>query len=301
MAVKDRHIFRHLKRGIPRKLRTGDFPYMSVLYTLAFSAVFMLLYQPFSSSAWFSMTTLRLAGLTMLFFSLSVIVLLVSKSMFIDFCRTRAVRLWQYIAWSIVEFLAIALLYVGFTLLFSLGNYSSSLTLIVKAIPCVALILLIPYSAIFLLADHYQSLSDDASDSLSETSVSNGGNRTLKERMINFADDSGILRFSIDIDSILYIKSEGNYVNLFYEKGENLESYMMRIPISSLETRLSGSPIVRCQRSYLVNTRRIRMMQNDGKSSYIIIDNDRVPVIPMSQTYASAVSDALSNRVPFEG
>ena len=114
--------------------------------------------------------------------------------------------------------------------------------------------------------------------------------------MINFVDDGGVLRFSIDVDSILYIKSEGNYVNLYYEKGETIESYMMRIPIGSLETRLAGSPIVRCQRSYLVNTRRIRMMQNDGKSTYIIVDNNRVPVIPMSQTYSSAISDALTGR-----
>ncbi len=290
----DIHIVKKLRRGIPRKLRTGDFPYTSVFYTLAFSAVFMLLYQPFSSSAWFSLATLKLAGLTILFFLLSVIVLLVSKSMFIGFCRTRAVKLWQFILWSLAEFLAIALLYVVFTLFFSLGNYGSAKVLIIKAIPCVALILLIPYSVIFLLADRYQSISEKSQDSDAETSARNNVCRTLKDRMINFVDDFGVLRFSIDVDSILYIKSEGNYVNLYYEKGGNLESYMMRIPIGSLETRLSASPIVRCQRSYMVNTHRIRMMQNDGKATYIIVDNDKVPVIPMSHTYASAVSDALS-------
>lgn len=293
----DKRIVEKLRRGIPRKLRTGDFPYSSVLYTLAFSAVFMLFYQPFSSSAWFSLTTLRMAGLTVLFFTLSVIMLLISKAIFIRFCRTRAARLWQFILWSLAEFLAIALLYVVFTLAFSLGNYNSISALIFKAISCVALILLIPYSATFILTDYYQSLAERRSlDRDSGTTTGSKDDRTQKDRMINFVDDGGVLRFSIDVDSILYIKSEGNYVNLYYEKGETIESYMMRIPIGSLETRLAGSPIVRCQRSYLVNTRRIRMMQNDGKSTYIIVDNNRGPVIPMSQTYSSAISDALTGR-----
>ncbi len=290
----DKRIVEKLRRGIPRKLRTGDFPYSSVLYTLAFSSVFLLLYQPFSSSAWFSLKTLKLAGLTVLFFSLSVILLLISKAVFIKFCRTRVTRLWQFIIWSLVEFLAIALLYVVFTLVFSLGNYNSVCSLIFKAIPCVALILLIPYSITFILTDYYQSQEEREPDSDAGTPTGSKESRTLKDRMINFVDDGGVLRFSIDVDSILYIKSEGNYVNLYYEKGEDVESYMMRIPISSLEAKLSKSPVVRCQRSYLVNTRRIRMMQNDGKSIYIILDNDKVPVIPMSQTYASAVSDALA-------
>ena len=290
----DKRIVEKLRRGIPRKLRTGDFPYSSVLYTLAFSAVFLLLYQPFSSSAWFSLKTLKLAGLTVLFFSLSVILLLVSKAVFIRFCRTRVARLWQFIIWSLAEFLAIALLYVVFTLVFSLGNYDSVCSLIFKAIPCVALILLIPYSITFILIDYYQSQEERGLNSDAGTPADSKESRTLKDRMINFVDDGGVLRFSIDVDSILYIKSEGNYVNLYYEKGDVIESYMMRIPIGSLEAKLSKSPVVRCQRSYLVNMRRIRMMQNDGKSLYIILDNNRVPVIPMSQTYASAVSDALS-------
>lgn len=290
-------VSRLLKRHIPRRLRTGDFPYTSVLYTLVFSIVFMFLYRPFSSSAWFSLTSARIAGLTVLFFAGCVVLLCISKALFIRFCSTRAAKLWQFILWSIAEFIAIALLYVGFTEIFALGDYHTAGSLILKTVCCVMLILLIPYSVIFAVTDSLQSKETPADDSRNATEKQQSSTdpvNSLKERMINFTDDSGVLRFSVDVDSILYIKSEGNYVNLYYEKGDGVASYMMRIPIGSLETRLAGTPLLRCQRSYIVNTRRIRMMQNDGKATYIILDNDSVPVIPMSHSYTSSISRVLT-------
>lgn len=284
-------IERLMKRHLPRGLRTGDFPYLSVLYTLAFSIAFMFLYRPFSSSAWFSLSSARLAWLTVLFFAACVVLLSISKALFIRFCRRRASKLWHFLLWSLAEFIAIAVLYVGFTAFFDLGNYSSPGVLLLKTVFCVMLILLIPYSAIFAALDRGRS-ADSASGRGPE--IPRTGTDSLKDRMINFTDDAGVLRFSVDVDSILYIKSEGNYVSIFYEKGESVSSYMIRTPIGSLETRLAGTPLLRCQRSYIVNIRRIRMMQNDGKATYIIVDNDKVPVIPMSQTYAPAVSRALT-------
>lgn len=287
-----------LKRHIPRRLRSGDFPYMSVLYTLVFSIIFMFLYRPFSSSAWFSLTDARIAGLTVLFFAGCVVLLCISKALFIRFCSHRAARLWQFILWSIAEFIAIAVLYVAFTELFSLGDYPTAGSLLLKTVFCVMLILLIPYSVIFAVTDNLQTRetpADEKDEAKEQTPPQNPVN-SLKDRMINFTDDSGVLRFSVDVDSILYIKSEGNYVNLYYEKGEGVASYMMRIPIGSLETRLAGTPLYRCQRSYIVNTRRIRMMQNDGKATYIILDNDNVPIIPMSHSYTGTISRVLTGR-----
>ena len=286
-----------MNRDIPRKLRNGKFPYSSILYILLSSTVFMLLYIPFSPSAWFSVRTPSLAFFTALFVVAEVCVLSASSSLFAAFCRKRkSVKLWNYILWCTAEILVISSVYVCITRFFSLGHYASGLSLWLRTLLCVTLILTIPYSVIYLHFARRDRRRRSASvgrygeneDERCERPV-----ESVKERMIKFTDDDGELRFSADVDSVLYVKADGNYVKIFYEKDDELASYTLKSPIGTLETRLSGTPLVRCQRSYIVNTRRVRMMQNDSRALCIIVDNDKVPVIPMSQSYAAAVSDAL--------
>ena len=288
-------IFNFMNRDIPRRLRMGKFPYSSILYILLSSTFFMLLYMPFSPTTWFSVRTPQLAILTIAFVFIAVGILVLSNALFISFCRTRKCKKWNYILWCIAEIVAISIAYICFTLIFSLGNYHSSASLWVKTFCCVTLILSIPYSIIYA---YFESLerkrrtemqqNNDSRDEFHEPAV-----KHLKDRMVSIMDDSGELKFSVDLDSVLYIKSDGNYVNIFYEKGDAVVSHTLKMSIGTLEEKLAGTPLVRCQRSYIVNTRRVKMMQNDSKATYIIVDNDRVPVLPLSPNYATAVLKAL--------
>ncbi len=294
---------RHLNRDIPRKLRSGKFPYSSILYILLSWAFFMLLYIPFSSSAWFSVSTPASAFFTIVFVVAAVGILSASNSLFAVFCRKRkSVKLWNYSLWCISEILVISAAYVAITRFFSLGHYVSELSLWAKTLLFVTLILSIPYSIIYWRSADREKMRRTASVGRYGENESGAEPvrdpetpaESVKERMINFTDEDGELRFSADVDSILYVKADGNYVNIFYEKGDEVASYTLKSPIGALEARLSGTPLVRCQRSYIVNVRRVRMMQNDSRALCLIVDNDRVPVIPMSLSYAAAVSEALS-------
>ncbi len=285
-----------MNRDIPRKLRNGKFPYSSILYILLSSVIFMLLYTPFSPSAWFSVRTPKLAFFTILFIVTETCILSASSSLFAAFCRRRkSVKLRNYILWCAAEILVISVTYVFFTDFFSLGRHTSGLSLWIRTFLCVTLILSIPYSVIYLRSASREKMRKSASVGRygEDSAVRQRPAESVKERMIGFTDDDGELRFSVDVDSVLYVKADGNYVNICYEKGDELSSYTLKTPIGTLEARLSGTPLVRCQRSYIVNTRRVRMMQNDSRAMCIIVDNDKVPVIPMSQSYAAAVSDAL--------
>lgn len=285
-----------MNREIPRKLKNGKFPYSSILYILLSSVIFMLLYTPFSPSAWFSVRTPSLAFYTILFIVAEACILSASSSLFAAFCRRRkSVKLWNYILWCASEILVISVTYIFLTDFFSLGRHASELSLLVRTLLCVTAILSIPCSVIYLRAARREKMRRSASVGRygENAAVLRRPAESVKERMIKFTDDDGELRFSVDVDSVLYVKADGNYVNICYEKGDELASYTLKSPIGTLETRLSGTPLVRCQRSYIVNTRRVRMMQNDSRAMCIIVDNDKVPVIPMSQNYAAAVSDAL--------
>ena len=283
-----------MNKSVPRNLRLGNFSYTSVWYTLFFAAIFLIIYEPFSPSVWFSLCDFESAIKTSLFFILALIIMMISKAIWLHFCSRHRAKNWIYVTWTVGECAAIALLYLSFTSICSLGSYASIASMVVRTIFCVVSILAIPHSLIYAVSSYIQ-VKDDMDMLKMETAVPVDEKEVedMSQRMINFIDDSGVLRFSVDLDSILYIKSEGNYVNLFYEKGESLSSYMMRMTISSLETKISGTPLVRCQRSYIVNAKRIRMMQNDGRGAYVILDSDACPVIPLSQNYASSLADVV--------
>ena len=288
-------ICKFMRRDIPKKLRMGKFPYSSILYILLSSTFFMLLYMPFSPTTWFSVRTPRLAILTAAFIFISVGILVVSNALFISFCRKKRGRIWNYILWCTAEIVAISLAYICHTRIFSLGYYHSSTSLWVKTFCCVTLILMIPYSIIYVSCDRRERKRREEAQRDNSTGdlVREHVDKPLKDRMVSITDDSGELKFSVDMDSVLYIKSDCNYVSIFYEKGDAVVSYTMKMPIGTLEEKLAGTPLVRCQRSYIVNTRRVRMMQNDSKATYIIVDNDHVPVLPLSPNYAASVSRAL--------
>ncbi len=297
MGIRNSRFIQAMNKSIPRSLRLGRFPYVSVLYTFLFAVFFLFIYNPFSTSVWISYRPLGIALKTILFFVLAIIIMTLSKAIFLQYASRHRAKNWIYILWSVGECAAIAVLYLAFSSVFSLGSYISTGSMILKTIFCVCSILVIPHTVIYITASYTQVREDME---LLKTTASDDApprqDNLLSQRMINFIDDSGVLRFSIDIDSILYIKSEGNYMNLFYEKADGTASYLMRMTMSSLETKVSGTPLIRCQRSYIVNTRRIRMMQNDGKGAYIILDADNVPVIPLSQNYASALADAVLKK-----
>ena len=284
-----------MNKSVPRNLRLGKFSYTSVWYTLFFAAIFLIIYNPFSSSVWFSLYDFDIALKTTLFFVLAFIMMMLSKFIWLHFCSKHRTKNWIYILWTVGECSAIALLYLSFTSVLSLGSYVSIASMVLRTLFCVVAILAIPHSLLYAVSSYIQ-VRDDMDMLKMENEappVRDDELRDMSQRMMNFIDDSGVLRFSVDLDSILYIKSEGNYVNLFYEKGESLSSYMMRMTISSLETKISGTPLVRCQRSYIVNAKRIRMMQNDGRGAYVILDSDACPVIPLSQNYASSLADVV--------
>lgn len=60
-------------------------------------------------------------------------------------------------------------------------------------------------------------------------------------------------------DEFLYAESDGNYVNVYLQKGENVRKEVIRISISSFEEQLAGIPyIMRTHRAFIVNLKKVK-------------------------------------------
>jgi DNA-binding LytR/AlgR family response regulator len=151
-----------------------------------------------------------------------------------------------------------------------------------------ALVLLLPYSVLWL----YFSWRDkkEQIERLADYPSSLENSRD----MIPFYDDKGILRFSIKKENLLYLESAENYVNICYLNKGKVSKYLLRDTLKKIEENFSGTEIVRCHRSYMVNFEKVKVIRKDKDGLKLEFDNPSVIDIPVSKTYVNTVMQTFS-------
>ncbi|MFA6813062.1 MAG: LytTR family DNA-binding domain-containing protein [Bacteroidaceae bacterium] len=98
---------------------------------------------------------------------------------------------------------------------------------------------------------------------------------------------------SIDPEDILYIESEGNYVNVHYRQGDKIIYKQLRSTIKQMEESLQNhSMFIRCHRAFIVNINHISSAQGNAQGYQLTLSNVHQE-IPVSRTYLKNLKDAL--------
>lgn len=97
--------------------------------------------------------------------------------------------------------------------------------------------------------------------------------------------DFGKAKLRIKLSELLYIVSDGNYVNIVCMKNDQVEIYRVRATIKSLTIGLSRyKTLAQCHRAFLVNTNKIsHVSKPKGKSEIYLRGYEKS--IPLSKTY----------------
>ena len=115
-------------------------------------------------------------------------------------------------------------------------------------------------------------------------------------RLIQFRDSQGKHKMSLSEESIFYIESQDNYVQIFYNLEGKMSSYLLRCSTQKIEENLEGTPIVRCRRSFLVNTTKIVRYGKEKGHFTITLDNPSGKTITVTPAYYRTVLTQLDNR-----
>jgi len=84
---------------------------------------------------------------------------------------------------------------------------------------------------------------------------------------------------SLQSEDILYIEAQDNYSRVVWTEGNRKKEKLLRTTIKNLEEQLSGTDILRCHRSYLVNCSRYSIYGDSrGFSMKSAVDSFKVPV-----------------------
>ena len=300
---------------IPKFMTSSRYITVTIASIVLFSAIFLFTYQPFSLAMWFSSTNMVSILFTLLFYVAAIVILILSRLIMFRLQDRYVITHGQYILWLAAEALVITLLYTYVTYRYFTGSGLTIVDISSRTLLCVTIIIAVPNLTVMFYAAYrtkceeldaaqyeIERISEEYNRLLSEAEVERRVSEMLPKgeaqhkspHMVQFYDNGGTLRLTIDINALYYLESEDNYINVHYKHNDKILSYLLRCKISSIEKSLEGSTMVRCHRSYIVNTSKIRFMGEEHRMHFVTLDDESIKRIPVSKSYYSNLLSSLN-------
>ncbi|MBR6439155.1 MAG: LytTR family transcriptional regulator [Bacteroidales bacterium] len=289
------------RKKLPHYLIEKNNLVVQVTITVLFAIAFLAIYYPFSNTAWFSVEDEKRFIYTAFFIIFSTIFLIFSRIM-MYYTSKRLIRFTfpKYILWNTIEVLIIGLFHAYISLrIMRISIYSPAL-IIGKSI----LISIIALGFPFIVTDLSFALIDarrilniarrviKLNEANNNKNVKTSGSESLVTEnpdIINFHDYTGAQKFAVKLENIYYIKAEGNYINVFYNNKGGISSFVLRNKIQAIEDAFAGTPLMRCHRTYIVNSNNIKLIRNDSDGYYIDFNQEGLESVPVSNTYREKI------------
>ena len=277
------------QKPLPKYLNEKQNIIRLILFTSLFALVFINAYSPFGAEMWYNLTRLQFFTYSSLTILVGVLVVVISRILMFHLSKKHIINIWQYLLWICAEIFSMALSYALFEKLF-LKDARLFSDLVRVSSRNTALVLLLPYSILWLYFSwHDKKEQLEILEDL-PTFPENARN------MIPFYDDKGILKFSIKKENLLYLEAAENYVNIYYLNKGKVSKYLLRDTLKKIEEHFSGTEIIRCHRSYMVNFEMVKVIRKDKDGLKLEFDNPSLADVPVSKTYVNAVMQTFSKH-----
>lgn len=293
MAVR---FFKNLVKELPAYLLMPYQMIVQVIFSAMFAVIFLNLYVPFSQTSWFEMRDMETFFYTAGFIFLALLILIFSRVLLNSIKKQVRVTVLFYIIWCFIDILLIAGIYTWVTV----DIIQPELTVGViwrNALLKTLLALGIPY----LISSMYFTIVDK-NNTIRLMNYSNVvSDETIypDEQKITLFDNNGALKLSVNSSNLYYIESDDNYIKVWYtdSKGE-LQQYMLRCRLKTVEESFKDSMLVRCHRKYIVNMQKVAVLRKESDGYCLDLDNELIAPLPVSKTYTDNVLQEFSNERP---
>jgi hypothetical protein len=284
--VKDKSMVDFQKPIAPYLNEKGNIVRL-ILFTSLFALVFINIYSPFGVDRWLNLDQLEFLTYSSLVILTGVLVVVISRIIMYNYGKNHKIDYYGYFAWIFAEIMAMALFYALFEK-YILKDSRLFIDIVKQSARNTALVLLMPYSVMWL----YFSWRDkkEQIEKMADIPALSGAARD----MIPFYDDKAVLKFSVKKEYLLYLESAENYVSICYLNKGKVSKYLLRDTLKKMEETFSGTEIIRCHRSYMVNFEKVKVIRKDRDGLKLEIESPSAIDIPVSKTYVDNVMQTFS-------
>ncbi|MDY0104430.1 MAG: LytTR family DNA-binding domain-containing protein [Lentimicrobium sp.] len=252
-----------------------------ILFTAAFALIFINVYAPFGVDVWFNVSRWTLLLYSSIITLTGVLVVVISRIIMFKTRHRYKLKVGQYLVWVMAEVFFMGLFYTLYQKLI-LGDLRFFPDLMVISAQNTALVLLLPYSVLWL----YFSWSENKRKL---ESINSPDETALLMDMVHFRDERGTLRLSVKTDMLVYLEAADNYVYIYYLDGKRQIRQVLRNNLKKLEEELVRTSLVRCHRSYMVNSNRVVLIRREKEGLVLELDLPEKLNIPVSKSYVANV------------
>ena len=285
------------KKYIPGYLRERYQLLGTVTFAALFSVVFLLVSIPFSNNAWFRLGNSTFFGFTAIFAFLSLAILIVSRVVMYKTRNRLRMTYCGYTAWCLAEILLITTLYTIFTVTIAQPEDQNGLVIFLHALVYAFVCLGVP----FLIAGMFFTIIDqnrtirlmNMQDVVTEETPAEGAT----DQKFTLFDNNGVLKLSVSSANLYYVESDDNYIKVWYSDNKgDLQTYMLRCRLKTVEESFAGSDLLRCHRKFIVNMGKVKVLQKVGATYEITLDNEAIAPIPVTKTYIENVLKVFQEK-----
>jgi hypothetical protein len=258
-----------------------------ILFTALFALIFINIYKPFNSQAWYPyISEFMYFVFSSLIILTGVLVVVVSRICLYYWGRKRETGLYNYLVWMLMELFFMSLFYTFYTCY--VNPERDYLNVFKESLLNTLLVLLLPYAVLHLYFAYrdkdkqLQALRDDDAPS------------APKPNVYSFYDEKGDLRLSVTRENLLYIEAADNYVNIWYLNKDVLTKLLLRNSLKTMEKNLLQTNVVRCHRSYIVNLETVNVIRRQKDGIYMEFGVAHLPDIPVSKKYDDKITKWFS-------
>ena len=253
-----------------------------ILFTALFALIFINIYSPFGADKWFNLTSIQFLTFSSLVILPGVMVVVISRIIMYQLSKKYTINLTHFLLWITAEIFAMALFYSMFQKIF-LNDTRELIVLVKMSARNTALVLLLPYSVAWLYLSWKEK--KEQIELFSDTQRV----QDTTPDMIPFYDEKSVLRFSVKIARLLYLEASENYITIYYLNKGVISKYLLRATMKRMEENLTGTSILRCHRSYMVNFEKVKVIRKDKDGLKLQLDHPEIIDIPISKTYSDNV------------
>ena len=285
------------KKYIPGYLRERYQLLGTVTFAALFSVVFLLVSIPFSNNAWFRLGNSTFFGFTAIFAFLSLSILIVSRVVMYKTRNRLRMTYWGYTAWCLAEIFLITTLYTIFTVTIAQPEDQNGLVIFLHALVYAFVCLGVP----FLIAGMFFTIIDqnrtirlmNMHDVVTEETPDEGAT----DQKFTLFDNNGVLKLSVSSANLYYVEADDNYIKVWYSDNKgDLQTYMLRCRLKTVEESFAGSDLLRCHRKFIVNMAKVKVLQKVGATYEITLDNEAIAPIPVTKTYIENVLKVFQEK-----